>query len=329
MSDNLMGIFAGLSDADKGKVSYILEQFGVDGSAPLDLLEFKIRLEGQKFHGTVTSDFARELWRLQQTYFRMVAVAIHGSPDVALTPEEKKKHQLVFRIENGSTKSVADLGDSLFDLLSKMVDKMEPWQIITVLVIFAGAYLGRQWMKSDVEKKKIAADKEKYASDKALIVDAIEANKEIFKAAMDAGRDSRVGLIKGIDDIDRAEIGAYVYERDDIDRIKRRATREKAQSETKILNVTVEDISTKDKTKPSVLLRERGTDNLIRASVSLNSDEEVDNDSALDIIWAAARYPDRYFWVEVSVVSRRGKVVEASILNAAMDKEDLVDDEAE
>lgn len=329
MSNELQSICNGLSGEEKERLSDVLAAFDIHEEDALDLLQFKVRLEGQKFHGTVPADFAHALWKLQLSYYRMVALALHGSENATLTPEEKKKHQLVFKIESGSTLSVADLGDSFFDLLEKLVDKMEPVHILALAVILGAAYLGKQWMDNRTEQKKTEAEKSRYEAEIDLVKHSLQIHKDIIQAATDAGRDGRIGLIKGVEDIDRAEIGARVYGQDEILRIKRRSPREKAKSETRILHVTVEDIGTKDKSKPSVVLREKGTEDCIRAWVALSDEEESDEDNALDIIWNAARYPDRYFWVELSVVSRRGKVVEASILNAAVKKEDLLSDDSE
>ena len=90
----------------------------------------------------------------------MVAAVKYGSPTATLSAEEKEEHLLVFKIENGSTHSIADLSDSFWDLACKLADKMEPWQILVLVAVLAGAYVGGKWVvhQADVKKRQAEID---------------------------------------------------------------------------------------------------------------------------------------------------------------------------
>ena len=57
--------------------------------------------------------------------------------------------------------------------------------------------------------------------------------------------------------------------------------------------------------------------------MALNPDDYPDFESALDIIWNSARFPDRFFWAEISITKRREKLIAASISAIAQSEEDL------
>lgn len=331
-----------LQAADREKLVAMLESQGVNQADFPDLLSFKIVLQGQKFHGTVTPDFAHSLWELQRSYYRMVAAVKYGSPTATLSAEEKEEHLLVFKIENGSTHSIADLSDSFWDLACKLADKMEPWQILVLVAVLAGAYVGGKWVvhQADVKKRQaeidadvkkrqaeIEADVKKHQETAELFSKMLDSQKEALEIVSSAGASARTAILRGVSGIEKASIGGCSYGAAEIGKIRRRATRVKSKSETRIMNVVALDILARDKDKPTVVLLDKDTGTVFKAEVSLEVDEDSPdvafNEAALNTIWDSARYPDRHFWAEISVVLSRDKIIDATILAAAENKDDL------
>lgn len=317
--------FQQLSQSDQEKLIAALEPYGMTVESVEDLLSLKIVLEGKHFDATIPSDLAHSLWKLQLAYYRMVGAVLHESPSAVLNAEEKEQYKLVFKIKSGSTDGVADIWKSSQTLMEKALDKMEPWQILVAIAILAGAYLGVKWFDRLNEKQRIEADVEKTTTQNETVQKMLETHREIFEAASYAGREGRVSIIKGVSGIERAQIGGLEYDRERIDQIKRRATRVKASSDTLQMQVTVEEIDTRDKSNPTVYLRKKGEDGAFKASLAIQGEDDEDVSAALDIIWDAARYPDRFFWAEVSVSSKKGKILSATVTAVAQQKEDLPD----
>lgn len=79
-------------------------------------MQFKIILEGKKFHGTVSGDLAHSIWKLQVAYYRLVSFALYGDPKAPLSAQEKELYLLNFKIENGSTIATSNIGDLFYTL---------------------------------------------------------------------------------------------------------------------------------------------------------------------------------------------------------------------
>lgn len=335
--------FAQLSSDDQRKLEEALAVCGVSLTDVEDLLTLRIVLEGKTFNATIPTDFAHSLWKLQLAYYRMVGTILHNSPTAVLSAEEKDRYKLVFRIEKGSTDGAADLWPSLLSLMEKALDKMESWQILLAVAICAGAYLGEKRFAYLREKAKIDADKEvelsrlevelsrlekdaqKQASYNEMIRKMFEARTGIAETAYAAGRDGRIGILKGVGGLEGAQIGVREYDGEKIEKIKRRAARVKTESETRQMQVSVGLIDMRDKNEPHVYLKENGGDAYFKASLAIDGEDEEDLLAALDKIWKAARYPEQTFWAEVSVTTKKEKIISAVVTAVADRKEDLPD----
>ncbi len=316
-----------------------------------DLLSLKIVLEGAQFQGTVPSDLAYALWKLQWVYYRMVGQVLHESSTAVLNSEEKETYKLIFKIDQGSTDGKADISQSMLDLASKAFDKMESWEILVGLTLLLGAYLGCKWFehltevkkldlgrdkveleriktelegtKTELERVKTEAEIAKKESDNQVMHKMLETFKEAFIAAKDAGREGRMAVLKGVSGITSARIGKRSYDQGQIEQIKRRATKVKATSETEHLYVTVDNLFAQDKDNPIVVVREKDTGRIFKANLALTPEDYSDFDAILDIVWNSARFPNRYFWAEISYSKRRDKVLSATISAIALAEADL------
>lgn len=311
-----------------------------------ELFALKIKLEGENFHASVPADYAHALWKLQQSFYKRAATVLYQDPSTVLTQEEKEKFLLVFSIEKGSTDSVASLLASFLTLAESMVEKMEPWQILLFAGLLCSTYLGgkgidkyssykEKKMESDAEAERKAVDaktteklletQERITSDALqLAKDLLAEHHEEFVAAQEAGRDGRTAILKGVRGITRAEIGERTYTAEEIAEIKRRSPRTKATTEVRYINVAVVKVDTEDKGHPKLTLQEKNTGLQYAAEISsqLYEDEE-DYENAMSVIWNSARYPNRFFWAEASMIFRKDRLVECSILAVGRNEEEL------
>lgn len=323
-----------LTDDEHRKFSEALSEMGLTEETARELLQFKIILEGAKFHGTVSGDLAHALWKVQASYYRMVAFTLYGDQSAVLSTKEREMFQLDFRIENGSTGVFEDLSDSFFRLVDRAFDKMEGWQILAAVIAMAAAYTGSKYFAYLKDKKAIESDERnhqaeldlderKHHDDREMMRSIISSHKEIFLSAVNAGQEGRRAILKTVSGLDRVVCGDKDYAKEDIDNIRRRAPGVKAQTETRIINVAVEGIDARIKDHPVASLYDKDTGKRFKADLVLGLDDEADLNEVLDLIWSSARYPDRYFWAEVSIVSRRDKIESVSVLRVAKEKAEL------
>lgn len=328
--------FAQLSPDDQRKLEEALSVCGVSLTDVEDLLTLRIVLEGETFDATIPTDFAHSLWKLQLAYYRMVGTILHNSPTAVLSAEEKERYKLVFRIEKGSTDGSADLWPSLCSLMENALEKMKPWQLLAAVALCAGAYVGGEWFAYLSEQAKIEADKEveiariendaeKTKLHNETIQEMFQAHREVFDAAYSAGREGRMSILKGVGGLEGARIGAREYDGEKIEQIKRRAARVKTESETRQMQVSVGLIDMRDKNEPHVYLKEKGQDFYFKASLAIDGEDEEDLSAALDRIWNAARDPEQSFWAEVSVTTKKDKIISAVVTAVAERQEDLPD----
>lgn len=132
-------------------------------------LEFKkwpileIRLEGQGYESSVTSDMAESLISVQHAVNRAYARTIHRSSNArTLTVDERQALQFKATVEKGSSLIKIDLGEFAEKICSRMVDKMSTTElIVTVLgiAVVGGSYLAyKAFLKARTEDKRIDAD---------------------------------------------------------------------------------------------------------------------------------------------------------------------------
>ena len=134
--------FHQLPPDDRCKLEESLAVCGLAVSDVENLLRYRIALKGNNFEGTIPADFARALWELQEAYYRMVGKILHGSSDAVLSADEKERHKLHFRSENGAADCSADLWPSMRSLMEEAFAGKEPWQILLAVAFCAAAYSG-------------------------------------------------------------------------------------------------------------------------------------------------------------------------------------------
>lgn len=342
LEQDFQKLFNELGPEGQKQFTEVLGQITGNKEVDASIFSLKIKLEGENFHASVPADYAHALWKLQQACYKLAATILYGDPTASLTQEEKEKFLLVFSIEKGSTDSEASLLASFFALAESMVDKMEPWQTLALAALLCLTYLGAKGIDAyashkdkteETERKKIDAELQGRALETQAEVskEAITSLREVvvehsnaFTAAQQAGQAGRSAILKTVKGVTWAEIGARTYSAAQISEYKRRSPREKARSEVRDINVAVVKIGTEDKAYPKLTLQERGSNVQYSAEISPQTyEDENDYDNAMNIIWESARYPNRFFWAEASMVFRKDKLVECSILAVAKTKEEL------
>lgn len=128
-----------------------------------------LKLEGEGYDSTITSEMASSLVELQQALNRTFARAVHNAPTArTLTLEEKKEIQFKAKVEKGSSLVTIDLGEYAQKIGLAITDKMTPEMLtITILglAIAAGATISYlAFLKNRTEQFDVETDAKKLIS---------------------------------------------------------------------------------------------------------------------------------------------------------------------
>lgn len=74
-----------------------------DFHVPETLTRFSIRVEGPGYEAVTPGEQTRTLWEIQEHFFRLAALLVHGTTDIRkLSTDERKAFELQFRTREGS-----------------------------------------------------------------------------------------------------------------------------------------------------------------------------------------------------------------------------------
>lgn len=117
-------------------------------------------LKGEKFHQSLTPTVMRGLLEFQKGLYKAYAVAKYDSPSKRLTEEEKDQLEIRVDVRGGSS----DLGINFQELAVKLIEqiggKMDPTQVLIMVVSIAVLYFGTSSFKAYLEHRKDVRSKE-------------------------------------------------------------------------------------------------------------------------------------------------------------------------
>ncbi len=215
---------------------YCPEEIKFDG----DLTNLNITIKGEKYNGTFPATLAKELWFIQEEFYRAVLFSLGRNENLnKLTPAEKEQYLITFQVSKGST-SIDGIISSIIEGLNAgfatMDSKHKMITITAIALIFATGYFGADIHKHQkdtelqITKEKIELEKEKEKTRQfEIIAQATSATKEAkrFSKAMD---NSTQAILSAIPDAESANIGYIHYNEEDIANASKRAPRSTSTS---------------------------------------------------------------------------------------------------
>lgn len=122
-----------------------------------------IRLKGEGYDSTITSDMAESIVDLQHSLNRTYAQLVYGERNSnKLKLEERKKLKFKAKVKKGSSLIEVNLGEWLTNLTTQLVGKMEPIDIIATVGIagltIASPLIVKSYLNYKTENKRIDSD---------------------------------------------------------------------------------------------------------------------------------------------------------------------------
>ncbi|ATQ78607.1 hypothetical protein CR152_31880 [Massilia violaceinigra] len=214
-----------------------------------ELTQFRVLIEGKKYHSTVPAALARGLWDFQEELYRAVAFALYGEDNIRrLTDEQKAYFELVFHVAEGSSDLIASL-EGFFDKLADGFQNMDSSHkmktliavVLTVAVVWGATNIVETWAETkqhevttaaEVKGKEIAvaqttAEEAAKTAQFQLIGQIAKDNAVVGRFAKATEEGTR-SIIKGAADADNIKIGRTNFNRSEINEVNQRAAKERA-----------------------------------------------------------------------------------------------------
>lgn len=171
-------------------------------------------------------------------------------------------------------------------------------------------YLVAKFIAHMTDKKKIDAETEKLKDEQEAARKMLETHRALFEAVAEAGRGGNMAMGTRRQDAKRTAIRKSASSARTIRSIER-------------VCITVEQLNARNKSNPMLTVRKKNSSGSFKAELALNPDDYSNYDNILDIIWDSARFPDKYFWAEITFTKRRSKIISASISFIGLSEDDL------
>lgn len=314
-----------------------------DFHVPETLTRFSIRVEGPGYEAVTPGEQTRTLWEIQEHFFRLAALLVHGTTDIRkLSTDERKAFELQFRTREGSWEDQV-LTDGFWKaLFENTVGKMDSrtiallimgvfcvWGVTSVVDSYnnrtvklkeAEAAIKAAEVKLKEEETKRLLSREETERYQAL-VDAISPREKkqydvVMQATAHAKQNVAESLAKRSPDATRIEVGGSEYQGAALEALRARSKNatepvDVVSSRFQIVGLNLN----KGAPKWSMQLREADSGNEVTVSASEDT-LEVDLAEAQETILDAFYY-DRT--VEATYVTGKRKTFLVSIRPAEGD----------
>lgn len=188
-----------------------------------ELMTLTIKIHGDQFESSITGEVAKAIGSFQAALYRAAAEILHGEPNIKLlTAEEKELFEIVVQVKPGCSLLKIPGDKYLPPLLEKMVEKMESKHVALVACIAVAGFTACQVSDDVTDAWK------SNASTQAMVEQAKALTAPINGAVQGGG----VDLAKAAKNANALEIGDRKFERQEIERLNKRAAKQAAQVET-------------------------------------------------------------------------------------------------
>lgn len=194
---------------------------------PSEYFELKITIKGEKFHSSINGELAKSLWEFEKSLRRAYAQMLHGTENInSLTAEERNECALNFKVTEGSSKLTASLKE-LSKSFGKGFQVMGDVGKSVVIALIISGLLGYYWLEGLHEEKMKELEVKGDMASQENLLKAISYVRP-FQYAM---KESSDRLAKSVPDAESVSINEVTYSKEDIQKLRERAPRTKAEAE--------------------------------------------------------------------------------------------------
>lgn len=204
--------------------------------------KFNVKVEGDRYKGTLTPKLMAGLIEFQDQLLRTYAEIRYGSSSIGkLSAADKADLEIVLAITKGSTNGQGPLDEVLNKIISALpMNKMSGGNVTALLIIavlcLAGYMVFSGWNQSDLEKAKISSVERQSATQAMLIsklADAL-ASKNLPPEAIaikDRAAEGYRAIVAGAPDATSMDIQGEHFNADELEKIRTQEPQPKSRQE--------------------------------------------------------------------------------------------------
>lgn len=279
-----------------------------------------IRLEGEGYDSTITSDMAAALVELQHAINRSYARMLYDSGNSrTLTADERAGLKFKAHVESGSSLIEINLGEWAEKLSTALVGKMSPEMIVAAVLgcaaIAGGAFAYKAFLRHRSEDKKIeVAMQERVALSQEetrrqnILAEALATQPRLVYVQENFDS-ARTEILKGVGDADTLTVAGIPLENSVAHSIARAKRTEPRQMQ---LNGNYEIEQVNWQQEEAVRIKVKGLDEGGRSFVATLVDQSIEQDQVA--LLKNAEWSRSKIYLSINATEVRGEITTASIV---------------
>lgn len=283
-----------------------------------------IKLTGDGYESTITSDMAAALVELQHAMNRSYARLVHTSVNSrSLTADERDSIKFKAKVEKGSSLVEINLGEWAEKLSTALVGKMSPEMIVLSVVgvaaVAGGTLAYKSYLRHKSEDKKVETEmqakvalSQEETKRQEILVRALTARPEIDHARQDFDL-ARTEILKGVADAETVTVSGIVLDNATAHTISRAK-----RSETKDiqLNGNYQIVRVDWQQEDEVRLRIQGCDSPHREFIASFRDQSLERDQIA--LMKEAEWARSKVYLSINATELRGEITTATIIGVTL-----------
>lgn len=165
--------------------------------------QFHINIKGDRYNSTLPASLMKSLVDLQGHLYRVYADLVYGKSAKALSDDERKALEIVFKVEQGSSNVVADLSGFFTELGKSAMEKMTGTQVITAVLGVAALWTGASTYNAYLDDKQKALEEQ---NRHAVTMKLMEAQPKLAGISNEHAA-SYNNILKSVPDATRVTLG--------------------------------------------------------------------------------------------------------------------------
>lgn len=283
-----------------------------------------IKLTGEGYESTITSDMAVALVELQHAMNRSYARLVHQSGNSrTLTADERDSIKFKAKVDKGSSLVEINLGEWAEKLSVALVEKMSPELVVLSVVgvaAVAGSTLAYKWyLRHKSEDKKVEADMQSRVAMSQeetrrydILAKALTARPEIDHARQDFDL-ARTEILKSVADAETVTVSGIP-----LDNATAHAVARAKRSETKDiqLNGNYQILRVDWHQEDEVRLKVLGCDAPHREFIASFRDQSLEHEQIA--LMQKAEWARRKVYLSINATELRGEITTATIIGVTL-----------
>lgn len=162
----------------------------------------RLKVVGDRYDSTITTSMMRALVELQVHLHRVYSEVVYGKNARSLTSDERNALEIVFKVEQGSSDIIGDLGGFFSELGKNAMEKMTGAQVVTVVLGAAALFATVSAYNKSIDAKQAAQESR---DRQEILVKLIEVQPKL-QGILNEQSAAYLNILKSVNDADQVTL---------------------------------------------------------------------------------------------------------------------------